>query len=97
MAKITASANGENRYLANIGDTDLNVLEVFATGDFQEISLNSHGTGWASAVLLPMIKTMPAFSMSRIDPGIAVRHGGSKNFPAAKRQRAGLPEHRLFH
>jgi oxalate decarboxylase len=28
-------------YLENIGDTDLNVLEVFATGDFQEISLNN--------------------------------------------------------
>jgi oxalate decarboxylase len=28
-------------YLENIGDTDLNVLEVLATGDFQEISLNN--------------------------------------------------------
>jgi len=27
--------------LENIGDTDLNVLEVFATGDSQEISLNN--------------------------------------------------------
>jgi oxalate decarboxylase len=28
-------------YIENTGDTDLNVLEVFATGDFQEISLNN--------------------------------------------------------
>jgi oxalate decarboxylase len=28
-------------YLENVGDTDLQVLEVFATGDFQEISLNN--------------------------------------------------------
>jgi oxalate decarboxylase len=28
-------------YLENMGDTDLQVLEVFATGDFQEISLNN--------------------------------------------------------
>jgi oxalate decarboxylase len=28
-------------YLENTGDTDLQVLEVFATGDFQEISLNN--------------------------------------------------------
>jgi oxalate decarboxylase len=28
-------------YIENTGDTDLTVLEVFATGDFQEISLNS--------------------------------------------------------
>lgn len=28
-------------YIENTGDTDLQVLEVFATGDFQEISLNN--------------------------------------------------------
>ena len=28
-------------YIENTGDTDLKVLEVFATGDFQEISLNN--------------------------------------------------------
>jgi oxalate decarboxylase len=28
-------------YIENLGDTDLNILEVFATGDFQEISLNN--------------------------------------------------------
>jgi oxalate decarboxylase len=28
-------------YIENTGDTDLTVLEVFATGDFQEISLNN--------------------------------------------------------
>jgi oxalate decarboxylase len=28
-------------YVENVGDTDLQVLEMFATGDFQEISLNN--------------------------------------------------------
>jgi len=28
-------------YIENMGDTDVQVLEVFATGEFQEISLNN--------------------------------------------------------
>jgi oxalate decarboxylase len=54
-------------YIENLGDTDLNVLEVFATGDFQEISFNN----WIRRVPPEMATAhlnLDANTLSKISP-----------------------------
>jgi oxalate decarboxylase len=60
-------------YIENTGDTDLQVLEVFATGDFQEISLNN----WIRRMPPEMATAhlnLDADALSKIspDPGIYI-------------------------
>jgi oxalate decarboxylase len=60
-------------YIENTGDTDLQVLEVFATGDFQEISLNN----WIWRMPPEMATAhlnLDANTISKIsaDPGICI-------------------------
>jgi oxalate decarboxylase len=60
-------------YIEDTGDTDLQVLEMFATGDFQEISLNN----WIrrlppEMVTAPLEPTHDDISQISADPGVFI-------------------------
>ena len=60
-------------YIENTGDTDLQVLEVFATGDFQEISLNNWIRRMPPEMAMAHLN-LDANAISKIsaDPGIYI-------------------------
>jgi oxalate decarboxylase len=60
-------------YIENVGDTDVEVLEVFATGDFQEISLNNWIRRLPPAMVTAHLK-LDQNDISKIsaDPGVYI-------------------------
>jgi oxalate decarboxylase len=60
-------------YIENTGDTDLQVLEMFATGDFQEISLNNWIRRLPPEMVTAHLKLNPSdISKISADPGIFI-------------------------
>jgi oxalate decarboxylase len=60
-------------YIENMGDTDVQVLEMFATGDFQEISLNNWIRRLPPAMVTAHLKLDPNdISKISADPGIYI-------------------------
>jgi oxalate decarboxylase len=60
-------------YIENTGDTDLQVLEMFATGDFQEISLNNWIRRLPPEMVTAHLKLDPSgISKISADPGVFI-------------------------
>jgi oxalate decarboxylase len=60
-------------YIENTGDTDLQVLEMFATGDFQEISLNNWVRRLPPEMVTAHLKLDPSdISKISADPGVFI-------------------------